>query len=667
MDIDEFNEVMQSTDIPAALSHPLSRSYVVAEDSGLYPDRRLPSTYGLNFNIDKVNIKSVIALNQRTRSANSIEGDLTIVEPYGLSLVDALVAASFDIKSKQFNTWTDRPYLLELNFKGFDDAGEPIPASLANLYRKRFPIKITEMDIAHNSGKGTEYKLTFVNAGWTAFDINYGTTPCDITVTAGTVDEFFNTKYKNSFTSKLNDYYTGLVLSRTADFADVYKFDIDKAIAQSKIVQRDTATFAQSAAAATANVTATNAGINLDQMVFTIKAKTPIIDIITRVMSRAEFFIQNQLKLIKGDATGNQAEIFNAFRTTSDVKYGGANADGSIVEGSSSFDNRRNTFAQRFTYKIHQYATWSGKHPNLPLFSDSVPYSCKVYNYSYTGQNLDITDLKITFKNTYFTPALTFNDVFPATQTTKDTLIEATQALNPKIELNPNLLSRIYAQIGAVATVTPMKIVPTVNKPNITRGFGILSSPGAQVGADVFDTLYTRNTGDMATLDITILGDPTLIKQDGWLYMASPTEDAEYNKWVSQNQYANKNGSLRMDTGEIPVIININTILDMDTEYGQLNKGLGFPDPSNSQSSSVWSGQYQLNSVESTFEKGVFKQRLVLIRYPNQDYIASYQKKSGTTRSTGAVDINRLSQTATASVNGTVLGNSGTVIKPGRN
>jgi hypothetical protein len=663
LDIDDYNNLMTSPDVDQALAYELSTSsYVIAEDAGLYPTRRLPSTFGLNFNIEKVQFLTTLALNERNRHSNQIEGKITIVEPYGISLIDAMVAASFNVQSKQFESWVDRPWLLELNFKGWDDAGNPIPDSLTNLYRKRFPIRINNSAITHSSSKGTEYVFDFTNWGAKAWGNEHGKVQTNIDgIEAETVDDFFNKDKPNSFTARLNNYYKQQV-GKGYGLADQYEFDINPAIAKSKITFKNDSSLLD---AATMEGAAETTGLNINKRRFNIKKDTPIVDIINRILAASEYIIQTQLKLQSPDASGNQEGIFNAFRTVAAVTYQGIDKNGGIQVGTQAFDPKRGCYARKVKYKIHQYSTWTSNHPKLPLFSDSIPYNCKQYDYYYTGQNIDIINMKLDFKHSYFTPVNAFKDVVVAQAATPDSLKWNILNQQGTIFLNPNLFSRLYTQLGAVPTVSPMKILPTTASASATRGFGILNNPPAQDGIDVLRGLYSRNNGDMVGVDITIVGDPTLLKQDDWLYIPSPTESTRYNKWESQTQFMAKYGHMRMDTGEIPVLFNINTILDMDTEYEGQNKGLGFPDPSISQSSSVFSGQYKIVSVDSTFEKGQFTQKLNMTRYINQDYIAKYQKAKTGLRSQvqQSIDLNKLNQSATATKNGVVtLGGTQTLI-----
>ena len=170
---------------------------------------------------------------------------MTILEPYGITFVDTLVAASFDGASQSFRNWTQLPYMLELNFHGYDDQGNPIADSNMALYRKRFPIVMTEIKVDVTT-KGAEYRVKFAPAGGLAHFPENGCVDKPITVIAGTVAEFFDENNKDSFTYQLNSFFRSKVALGKASVADYIKFDIDPSIASSKITYDKVSGLAQS-------------------------------------------------------------------------------------------------------------------------------------------------------------------------------------------------------------------------------------------------------------------------------------------------------------------------------------------------------------------------------------------------------------------------------------
>ena len=79
LDLIDYNRLSSGLE-NGQIDSPLSEgSYVIAEDSGLYPDRRLPTQAGLIFHIQSVNIETLIGLNTISKSSNLVEGSMTII------------------------------------------------------------------------------------------------------------------------------------------------------------------------------------------------------------------------------------------------------------------------------------------------------------------------------------------------------------------------------------------------------------------------------------------------------------------------------------------------------------------------------------------------------------------------------------------------------------
>lgn len=620
LDVSDYNKLMESTNTTEAMLWKPSKnkSFVVAEDGGRYPNDRQPGTLGLNYHIQNVQFDTVIAPNKTSKSSNMIKGSMTILEPYGVTLIDSLIAASYD--GTTYNNYTDNPYMLQLEFKGYDDNGEQIPSSDSDLitYAKRFPIKLLTMKVEVTT-RGTEYKIDFVPSGGQAWQsASFATTPEVFNITAGTVGEFFK-----ELEEKFLNYNVVLMRDNKATLGDGYFFKIDPVIRESKIVNQSKVSLAK------ANPKVK--GIQLDKSNFTIPRGTPILDIITKVMAHSDFLIQEQLKLeaeaYENVASIDQTGIFNAFKTTTKLEYGGIDLGGQ--RQAPAIDVRTNRYPKIITYNIHQYAVWSARHPDVPtLYTDTIPYTQKYYNYIYTGQNTDIIDLKINFDSTYYTAILAFTSAKAADDSTKDTeYASADYTGESPVSLNPAIFSKIYPQIGRIPTITPIQYRFLTNDVNATREMNISDRPAAQRTADVLKSIYTAQNQEMLSLQLTIVGDPTLIKQDDWLYTSDPDSSAEFNNWsISNSKYAQNNGHIPMDRGEVLVRVTINSPVDMDVDIE--NQGLAFPQPRYSQS--LFSGQYKILTINNKFANGKFEQVLSLVRIMNDEAPTAYRQAADT-------------------------------------
>jgi len=643
LDINDYNELTSIGSIEEAnnWNPTVGLSYVVAEDSGLYPDRRLPGV-PYDYIIDSVEFETLLTPNTRTKSSNLIEGSMVIQEPYGISLIDVLVKAGYVLNPGEPQNYLQRPYMLECNFVGYDDNNNPVPSSKTAIYRKRFPIRLLSIDIDAGT-KGTEYKVQYCAAGHIAHFDELGKIPVDISVTAGTVNEFFT-----EFAKKLNYYWSqlsaygnstgGIVLQ----YPDSYKFVLDPGIGTGNIVDQTQLSLQD------ADLT----GITMDftKQTFKISRGTPIVNIIEGIMAHSDYFINLQgVGSATTNSTSNQTTIFNIFKTQVKTQYTTASG-GTTASGSAAvFDTYRNCYPQAVTYYIHQYPTWDGKDPNMPLFMDPTDFKVKQYDYLYTGHNVDVIDFKLAFNTTFYTAVMAYNTLISAVTPTKST---STDFIEQNINIPLLGIGTIGGLIPAVAAaqssnLTPLRYRILNNVPSWSTGYNKETRPAAITAAQVINSTYTDSKGDMITLELRIVGDPTLIKQDDWYYGPDPTAKGDYNSWnsMSQSDFANKYGHYRTDTGEVYVQVNVNTIYDIDADVPGANQGFMFPNPSLAQAS-LFSGLYKIATIKNEFSNGKLEQVLNLYRNMNQDIndaVARYQtsqREGSPTQVSPATNIN---------------------------
>jgi len=614
LDINDYNALIDSGDAGTGTTTPLLNSYVIAEDSGLYPDRRLPTQRGLNYNIQTIDFNTVVGLNSTSKSSNMTDGTLTIAEPYGVTLLDTLVKADTVLNPSGKSNYLQQPYMLQIDFVGYDDAGNQVPASQTSIYRKRFPINIREFKI-QVSNRGAEYALAFTAAGHEAHADEVAKIPKNITVTAKTVGEFFDATLPNSFTSQLNKFLQQEVTDKKAESAHSYKFDIDSSIASSKIVYDKQMSLSQ------ANPNASS--IDLSTGNFSIASGTSIQEIINKVLIQSDYLI-GQLGLDLQSSTPDQVQtsmtqVLNTYKTVVQTTYAGTSAAGVTTNG--VFDSIRNIYPKVYTYNIHQYSVYDAKHPAAPLLTDSRPYTSKAYSYIYTGHNIDILDLNIHFDATFFTAVNAYTSSVAATQPTASIGLDTVLASGPAISLSSALMGalNLIPNFGSIQNLTPLRYKNIVNDQRDNTGMNIIANPAAQTTANLMRSVYSELQGDMQNLELTIVGDPTLLKQDDWLYSPSPTTSTNWLAEISQSDFAQQYGHIKMDNGDLIASVTINTPVDIDID--QTNKGL--MTPTIGTVPSLFSGQYIIKTIKNTFTGGTFTQVLSMIRLSNDALVAA--------------------------------------------
>ena len=138
-----------------------------------------------DFYFDSLKMTTVVGLNAQTRGTNAITVSFTIIEPYGMTLLDRILdIANNEIGAKNY---LENPYLLEINFVGYDDEGNAI-----NLpeHTKYLPIKLVGFKIKAST-KGAEYAVEAVPFNHQAQFESVEAIKARFEVSAKTVKDYF--------------------------------------------------------------------------------------------------------------------------------------------------------------------------------------------------------------------------------------------------------------------------------------------------------------------------------------------------------------------------------------------------------------------------------------------------------------------------------------------
>ena len=138
-----------------------------------------------DFYFDELKMKTIIGLNAESGATNAIEITFTIIEPYGMTLLDRML----DINTLELNVdnYLEMPYLLEINFFGVGNNGKSIQIPDTT---KFIPIKIIGFKIKAGV-KGSEYSVQAVPFNHQANFASAQDIPANFGVTASTVGSFF--------------------------------------------------------------------------------------------------------------------------------------------------------------------------------------------------------------------------------------------------------------------------------------------------------------------------------------------------------------------------------------------------------------------------------------------------------------------------------------------
>lgn len=610
-----------------------SPKYVMISSAGRFNTAQSGSTPGRlpqfldDFYFENFNLTTVVGMNSQTRGTNAVEISFTIIEPYGLTLLDRLIDASTgsQINSKNYIA---QPYLLDLDFFGASDLGDQAEP-LSNL-KKRFPIKIVELKIKASS-RGSEYSIKAIPFNHIAFQESAVTTPVNLEVTASTVGNFFNSISENaivaqrqqresnnvnysamnrsirqgadtstyankptslisaskpynviSYTDAVNDWNDMLVSeqSTVADKPDSISFEfhgfdeISVNILESKIVMpeapnRVRAMHGNNPTQSAQSQSTDGLTINSSNVqVFNINAGTSVIDVINMVMRNSEY-IKRQIVDVKGNKSFKDNTYVNFYKVIPQIVK-------------LDYDFLRKRYATKAVYHIVYYKYFNVKHPNLPYVNPTS--AVKEYNYIYTGKNLDIIDFAIDFDAAFVSTVV----ALPGNVNAGNNLAnedEGNDSMNPAREKLPS--TEIGPQ-GWVAT------------PQDAKSGAYAARTGEEhLVANAISSIYSSSRGDMINVKLKIIGDPHFIKQDD--IFTNPGQTGFKREVVGAN------GTIATDYSDIFCRITFKSPTDIDEATGLMRTD-------GSYAVSKFSGFYKILTVSSEFSKGQFVQTLTCVR-----------------------------------------------------
>ena len=614
--------------------------------------------FSRDFYFDNLEITTIIGNTEFNRMTNAVDINFTLIEPYGITFLNNLISACADPEVGSPN-YLDMPYLIELNFFANSDAGELIN-KIPGL-TKRFPVMITKMDVKA-SVKGSEYKIKAQPFNHSAYQSTTVGVPVAVTVVAGTVAEFFqsgesagvpvelqdnsrdtskstlyrlnNNQFANngqvlesstiptinlskasvnrlrqvsSFGSALNDWYRELRDNNKLETNDEYFFEFDPEIANSQFssITNNTTDPKNTRMANKDNTisirlaSATQKGtddFNRTLKEFQINAGTTIDKVINTIIRYSDY-VQKQILLpedysdpqkYKDALEASKSQPLNWFKIVPEIRLG-------------EFDNAKKLWKRYITFHVQKYIITNVK---IELGPQGIAlYPSKKYDYLYSGANNDILDVDIQFNALYYNTITAFKQKMTAIN-------------NVPNKTQENLISNPASYIGSPQdpnSVMPQPTKPTVlNAKNNAAGIELTARDVAT--GDLEESILTLSDADMVRVNLSILGDPDFIKQDDVFYKPKHLASISGDSTTGTDPRLTPNGSLLTDRGDIHALLTIRTPIDLDETTGRMEFTGDYQ-------LSVFSGLYKVVKVVSTFQSGMFKQVLEMVRLVRQ---ASY-------------------------------------------
>jgi hypothetical protein len=603
-----------------------------------------------DFYFDNFTLDTVIGLNESSRSSNAIRSQFTIIEPYGITLINRLIDACNDPEINCSN-YIDMPYLLQIDFFGINDAGE-IVGAIPNT-TKRLPIRLNKISV-RASVKGAEYSVDATPYNHSAYDLSTVSTPANFEVHAKTVAQFFQTDESSGGTtdtsaqrenaqSTLWKSTSGQIVGLDGNYAgvstlnqsllsqqtkkelgliqsfgsainmwcfdqykdkkiganDKYVFKFDDEIGNSLFTDetlspKDTGMVDPNkfASIKKSNLGSSTDDYDSNMRIFQINAGTTIDKVIGYIIRNSKW-VQSQIVIPDGETPEGYLAKKKEIQDKPFYWF-------KIVPSIKllEFDKIRKIWAREITYHVQKYEVRNVKIDVGP--QGKAEHPVKAYNYIYTGKNDDVLDFDLQFNALYYNAMTVYRNALTQVYNVPTGASEDYKDQNPST----------YAGTSQ----DPNSVMPSVLKTQVidtrTRATGGEVTAKQVAVADLESSLLTMSGADMLHVKLKIIGDPHFIKQDDVFY------PPKLNQQVSENKSGDDprlvaNGSLTMDTGEVYAQLLFRTPVDIDETTGLMRFEEKYK-------ISSFSGLYKILTVNTQLRNGQFIQDLDMVRLPNQ-------------------------------------------------
>lgn len=555
--------------------------------------------------IKSVTMNTVPGLNEKRRLTSVTQINMDIVEPFGITLLERVRAAAIN---NNYLDHLDAPYLLTVEFKGFDEQGRVLSEKQARTMKRVIPIKLVDMQMDVNQA-GTVYTVKAIPYNEFAFVNTYSEVK-----TAGSL--YPQGKTVADVVKALED-----LLNQAAEddreagkigIPDKYQISIHEDLNPEKPFSTDNldqkGMFKQSRVSDAVDT----GDVPIEYM--RIKAGDNMVKILEEIMKGHPDYTEKKYKefrqkasreLGKAQFTGGaqavleQAEqfYFKYFRIRS-----------SIIPNDNGFDLKRATNPKiiKFTiepYKVHAYSLALTGISTGKNFKNFV---FKTYNYIFTGDNVDVLDLNINYRVAYFTGAL------------KDT-----QATNTRKNTVENVRGQPTGTTTAVDNFGDGNLL-LKSESTIFSSEGSGKTGGTPTELDAFLDTLTHPLADMVNVRMEILGDPAWLGQSQFIPVNPELfgtkrihRDVDMDYWQG-NRNRIWNDTFRCynpDVAEPIILLNFRMPTDINDRTGVYEL--------QSDQSAEFSGLYRVVMVDHNFTDGKYTNVLQLTRFNNQGVVIS--------------------------------------------
>ena len=573
--------------------------------------------------IRNVTMNSIPGLNEKRRLTSVTQISMEIVEPAGITLLERIRGAAIN---NGYLDHLDAPFLLTIDFKGFDEQGRPASAKDSQNMKRLIPVKLVDMQMDVTQA-GTVYTVKAIPYNEFAYvnRYNYPRTAGTLSPDGKRLSDVFKTLEALLNKQNEDEKDTGLV-----EKPDIYsitfagKSTADIKGASDKNYIEDTFITTENLeqqGMATQGVTGTDGGFyvasgtEIPPDYMKINSSNAITKILEEIMKGHPAYSDKKFDQWKSKVTktlnvaqfkGGAQEVLDQAQ---DFYFDYFKIRASVVPVKGDFDNIRATNRKKINfhvepYKVHAYSLAI---PGVSTGQNFKNFVFKTYNYIFTGDNVDVMDVNINYKVAYFQSRL---KDFEATDLRKNTIEDASD--------------KATGGTSATEHNTDGNLLLKSEVSN-AKGEGAGKTGGTPTQLDSFLDSLTHPLADMVNVRMEILGDPAWISQSQFIPLnaknfargAGTASDPDIGYWrQNKDRIWNSDlGCYNTDVAEPIIMLNFRMPTDLNDQTGIYEL--------QADQSAEFSGLYRVVQVEHNFTDGKYTNVLNLTRFNNQGVIIS--------------------------------------------
>ena len=565
--IPDYNAIVEGGSIPEA-----ARQYPIAVSGG-YPRKNASGNLERDFYIEDLRFNSAIGNRLASSATNNMDIEMSIIEPYSASFIGEIGTLAASVNGVNI-TLAENPYLLEIDFAGYKDDGSMVPSILSTTTggKKYIPVKIIAIEMKIDAG-GARYKLTMVPYGFYQFTQKRTSLPKDVFVYGETVNDILGDN-EYGLIGRLNNIENEKkTKDQKQDHADVYKikfYSFNKAGSSTQELEQSKVAFPTEGGPATIIKNREILKNEPNKQGYTVKAGTLLKEVIKDLVLVSEYF--NVKMKPNADDNKNNSNPAELLKVIPQIKL-----------LTDKWDSKRNEYAKEVTFHVFNTLLFGENFANGGLAPIRDWGYSKVYDYIFTGKNVDIINVDVNFNLLYYTKFFTDKNELGLVLT--DMVAERTSTGG---SADSNKFSETNAVSGFIGKTSPNEPSRYIN---------------ASLVAEFFDVKMNNSYADMVTLDMDIIGDPDWIPQDSSI-RGGPINIGNIDTKLD------KFGSIAVDVAGTYAKLQLRTPRDYNDKTGliDLNKD-----------SSLVGGVYQVVTVENLFQGGKYTCKLNMVKIPNQE------------------------------------------------